>query len=34
MNSKKKNIHLMFMDDIKMFAKIEKELETLIQAVK
>ena len=26
--------HLMYMDDIKLFAKNEKELETLIQAVR
>ena len=26
--------HLMYMDDIKLFAKHEKELETLIQAVR
>ncbi len=29
-----KNNHLMYMDDIKLFAKNEKELETLIQTVR
>ena len=32
--SQKKINHLMYMDDIKLFAKNEKELETLIQAVR
>ena len=32
--SKEKINHLMFMDDIKLFAKNEKELETQIQAVR
>ena len=32
--SQEKIIHLMYMDDIKIFAKNEKELETLIQAVR
>ena len=29
-----KNNHLIYMNDIKLFAKNEKELETLIQAVR
>ena len=29
-----KNYHLVYMDDIKPFVKNEKELETLIQAVR
>ena len=32
--SQKKINHLMYMDDIKLFAKNEKELETLIHAVR
>ena len=32
--SKEKINHLMYMDDIKVFAKNEKELETLIHAVR
>ena len=32
--SQEKNNHLIYMDDIKLFAKNEKELETLIQAVR
>ena len=32
--SQEKINHLMYMDDIKLFAKNEKELETLIHAVK
>ena len=32
--SQEKINHLMYMDDIKLFAKKEKELETLIQTVK
>ena len=32
--SKEKINHLMYMDDLKLFAKNEKELETLIQAVR
>ena len=32
--SQEKINHLMYMDDIKLFAKNEKELETLIQAVR
>ena len=32
--SQKKINHLMYMDDIKLFAKNEKELETLIQTVR
>ena len=32
--SQEKNNHLMYMDDIKLFAKNEKELETLIHAVR
>ena len=31
---KKKINHLMYMDDIKLFAKNEKELDTLIHAVR
>ena len=32
--SQEKINHLMYMDDIKLFAKNEKELETLIQTVR
>ena len=32
--SQEKINHLIYMDDIKLFAKNEKELETLIQAVR
>ena len=32
--SQEKINHLIYMDDIKLFSKSEKELETLIQAVK
>ena len=32
--SQKKINHLMYMNDIKLFAKNEKEMETLIQAVR
>ena len=32
--SQEKITHLMYMDDIQLFAKNEKELETLIQAVR
>ena len=31
--SQEKNNHLIYMDDIKLFAQTEKELETLIQSV-
>ena len=33
-NSQEKINHLMYMDDIKMFAKNEKELETLVQTIR
>ena len=33
-SSKEKINHLMYMDDIKLFAKDEKELETLIHTVR
>ena len=32
--SQEKNTHLMYLDDIKLFAKNEKELETLLQIVR
>ena len=32
-NHQKKNIQLIYMDDIKIFAKYENELETLIQKI-
>ena len=33
-NSQEKINHLMYMDDIKKFAKNEKELETLVQTIR